>query len=106
MAQKRGTITKKGQTLRTSKVKPKAFVCYHCKKKILENEKYVIVGTYIGIEKRETFSEYFYHLNCWVEFFNQAVKKRLDETQKQAFDVIKQSPMFSMLKRLMPGVKE
>lgn len=103
MTQKK-SVTKKGQTLRISKVKPKAFVCYHCKKKILDNEKYVIVGTHIGIKKRETFSEYFYHLNCWVEFFNLAVKKRLDEAQKQAFDVIKQSPMFSMLKGLLPGV--
>lgn len=106
MTQKRGTITKKGQTLKAPTEKPKAFVCHHCKKKILENEKYVIVGTYIGIKKRETFSEYFYHLNCWVEFFNQAVKKRLDNAQKQAMDVIQQSPMFNMLKGLMPGVQE
>jgi hypothetical protein len=106
MTQKRGTITKKGETLKISKVKPKEFVCYHCKKKILEKEKYVIVGTYIGIKKRETFSEYFYHLNCWVEFFNLAVKKRLDNAQKQAMDVIKQSPMFNMIKGLIPGVQE
>lgn len=96
------TKTLKGQTLKLSSRKPQDFVCYHCKKKIKEGEKYVIVGTHIGIKRQETFSKYFYHLNCWTEFFNQAVKKRLDEVQKQAYDVIKQSPMFSMLKGLLP----
>lgn len=101
MVEKERTITKKGVTLKT--LKPKAFVCYHCKKSILENQKYVIVGTHIGIKERETFSEYFYHLNCWVESFNLAVKKKLDEAQKQAMDVIKQSPMFNMIKGLITG---
>ena len=100
------TKTIKGQTLKLSSRKPQAFVCYHCRKKIKEGEKYVIVGTYLGIKKRETFSEYFYHLNCWQEFFNQAVKKRLDEVQKQAFDVIKQSPMFNLVKGLLPKQKQ
>jgi hypothetical protein len=100
------TKTIKGQTLKLSSRKPQAFVCYHCSFKIKEGEKYVIVGTYLGIKKRETFSEYFYHLNCWQEFFNQAVKKRLDEAKKQAFDVIEQSPMFNIVKGLLPNQKQ
>lgn len=102
MTQKRA-VTKKGQTLKVSKNKPKDFVCYHCKKKILEEQKYVIVGTYIGVKERETFSEYFYHLNCWVEYFNQSVNKKLGEIQNQIVDSLKNNPMFQALQGFLPG---
>ena len=98
-------VTKKtvgGQSLNVLAKKPRRFVCYHCGKKIKEGEKYVIVGTHVGIKEKETFSEYFYHLKCWGDYFNERVTDRLNVAQRQAMAVIKQSPMFNLVKGLLP----
>ena len=81
----------------------KDFICSKCLNEIKEDERFVLIGTYELKEKAEDnldvgfVSEYFYHLNCWVEYFNQKVIEKLHTSQSQAMDLIKGNPVFQNL---------
>lgn len=51
--------------------------CDGCKKEIyLTKDKYVILGTYNIGNTKET-AESFFHFNCWKDYFNKAIDKKL-----------------------------
>lgn len=58
--------------------------CYVCKKGIdLIKEHYVLLGTYnIGIKRG--ISEQYFHMNCFKEFWHEAVMKKVKAMKKQA----------------------
>jgi len=81
----------------------KDFVCSKCLNDIKEGERFVLIGTYELKEKvLENLevgfvSEYFYHLSCWIDYFNEKVVDKLKASQTQALDFMKNSPALQNL---------
>ena len=72
--------------------KEKMKTCVRCGKDInLKEDKYTLIGTYIG---KKTKQESYFHFNCWVLYCEKKI------TQKA------QSMIQSMQKKIMPMVKE
>ena len=76
--------------------------CFKCKKEIKELDKWVSVITQKGIKNKKIISSNDYHLDCWKIYFNECVIKKLNEEQKKAMEVIKKSPLFNLMGKLMP----
>ena len=79
------------------------FVCSKCLKSIETNQRFVLLGTY-ELNKKEKekldvgfISEYYYHIQCWVDYFNDRVIEKLKNSQQQAMEMISSSPLFSNL---------
>jgi hypothetical protein len=79
------------------------FVCAKCLKTIGANQRFVLIGTYEFKEKDKEnlnvglVSEYFYHIQCWVDYFNGKVTERLINSQSQVMEMLKSNPMFNSL---------
>lgn len=79
------------------------FVCAKCLKTIGINQRFVLLGTYEFNKKEKEnldvglVDEYFYHLPCWIKYFNQKVIERLAQTSKQAMGFLRNNPMFNNL---------
>lgn len=74
----------------------KDFVCEYCLKEFQKGERICVLGTYELIDnisyskvrnnnfiKAGFVSEYFYHIACWKQYFNQAIKDSVEAMQKQ-----------------------
>ena len=79
------------------KVISKKKICDRCHKLILPNEKCVLLRTYRDIETEKMQSEFWYHIKCWVDFFNECVIAKLRVSEKMAFNVIKNNPIMQNL---------
>ena len=79
------------------------FVCAKCLKEIKLGERFVLLGTYDFKDKDDELldvgfiSEYFYHMQCWVDYFNQKVIERLTNSKTQAMEMFRNNPMFNNL---------
>lgn len=62
--------------------------CFNCHKEInLAEDKYVLVGTYNGEGKSKN-DEVFFHFQCWIDLFNQAIISRIEKGQKMALGML------------------
>jgi hypothetical protein len=79
------------------------FVCAKCLKTIGKNQRFVLLGTYELNKKSGAnldvglVDEHYYHISCWVDYFNQRVIERLTRTQSQAIDFLQNNPVFDNL---------
>ncbi len=65
--------------------------CVKCKKPIdLKKDKYTLIGTYMGKDKKESY----FHFSCWQLFWEEKLKK-------EAHDLVQ-----GMQQKIMPMVKE
>jgi len=74
-------------------------VCYRCGKEIKPLEKYVDL---ITRDKGAIFSVESFHFKCWIDEFNNAVKNKLKNLQKQATE--KMFNVMDMVKQTMKGM--
>lgn len=79
------------------------FVCSKCLKSIENKQRFVLLGTYeLGNKEKEKLdvgfvSEYYYHLQCWIDYFNDRVIEKLKNSQQQAVELMGKSPLFANL---------
>jgi hypothetical protein len=63
--------------------------CHSCKKEIdIKKEKYVLLGTYNGTGKAKD-NEIFFHFNCWIDYFNAQILRRIQKGQDMALGMLK-----------------
>lgn len=66
---------------------PEIKTCMNCGKKvILDEDKYVLLGTYDG---ENTLDESYFHLKCWAEYFNNCISKKLKSLGMRAIQNMK-----------------
>lgn len=62
--------------------------CHACGKYIdIDEEKYVLLGTYNGTGKSKN-HEAFFHFQCWLDHFNQKIMDRIALGQDQAMKML------------------
>lgn len=54
-------------------------VCDYCKKEILKQDKFILIGTY---EDKTTLEEKYYHFLCWRKFFEECARQKAQAVVK------------------------
>ena len=64
--------------------------CLQCSEVISSNDKYVILKTK---EHGKDLSADYFHFDCWKNYFNECVRKKLQTSQQKATELIEKSPI-------------
>lgn len=70
-------------------------ICEKCKKEILLNERCVNLITYRELQTNNIRENYWYHFQCWLDFFNDCVLNRLKAAQGKAAEIMKSNPLIN-----------
>lgn len=72
-------------------------VCEKCTKEIKTNEKCILVRTYLDLKTQKEQSSHYYHFNCWLEYFNNCVVTKLQDSMSTAMKFMGQNPFIHNL---------
>ena len=74
-------------------------LCMSCQKLFdLENNKYVLLGTYDG---EKVMDESYFHFECWIKYYNSQVETKVKNTLKGATQKVA-----GMMKGMIPAMQQ